>query len=319
MHLFFFSSICSKLEAVVTQSACQKFPKCCRVFSRLGRWSLCNNFLQGPIVKHCGCRHTSTDISWGGGELTHTHTHTHTHFLKYEALSMDGIALFKEKTENKRRRTPPLSFQPWPSATNHKTWLSEETTHRHEHSRNKQQCFMYTNTRTHKLCTNPTITNIRSIALTCSFSTHSCHPREPKRTYRSQSARTHTHKLYIHSSRTRIPHIQLIKPANMNQHWRRTSARLHTSQRKHTSEDISSFLYVPPNKSGPHCGGFAVHSQHLGQPAFTHTPYLKHCGGHPVSVCVCVRVCVVPLFHSLGFFSVRLVLFFFFCFVLFFF
>ena len=109
---------------------------------------------------------------------------------------MDGIALFKEKTENKRRRTPPLSFQPWPSATNHKTWLSEETTHRHKHSRNKQQCFMYTNTRTHKLCTNPTITNIRSIALTCSFSTHSCHPREPKRTYRSQSARTHTHTVH---------------------------------------------------------------------------------------------------------------------------
>lgn len=63
MHILFFSPICSKLEAIITHSTCQKFPKRCRDFSRLG-WYFLQQLLQGPIVKHCswlhGCTHTST-------------------------------------------------------------------------------------------------------------------------------------------------------------------------------------------------------------------------------------------------------------------
>lgn len=103
MHIFFFSSICSKLEAVVTQSACQKFPKCCRVFSRLGRWSLCNNFF---ARSYCETLRLQTHQHWHqwGEKLTHTQTHTLSgSHEKYKTLSMDGIALFKEKRRLKTR------------------------------------------------------------------------------------------------------------------------------------------------------------------------------------------------------------------------
>ena len=99
----------------------------------------------------------------------------------------------------------------------------------------------------------------------------------------------------------------------MKQHWHHTSARLHTSQRKRTTEDISSFLYVPPNKSGPHCGGFYCAQPTLGTSSL-HTLLTWNTAVAILSQCVCVCVCVVPLFHSLGVFSVRLVLLVFFLF-----
>ncbi len=85
---FLFSPISSKLGATVTPSTCQKFLKCCRVFSRLGRlfFFLCNNVCR--ILLWNTAAEFTTPIThthwnkWSRADTntqTHKHTHTHTH------------------------------------------------------------------------------------------------------------------------------------------------------------------------------------------------------------------------------------------------
>lgn len=119
----------------------------------------------------------------------------------------------------------------------------------------------------------------------------------------------------VHSSVTRNAHRKLyIYCVNAEQEslthsssnlqtWRSTSARLHTSQRKHTSEDISSFLYVPPNKSGPHCGGFYCAQPTLGTSSL-HTLLTWNTAVAILSQCVWVSACVCR--SSLSLFGVFL-------------
>ena len=155
---------------------------------------------------------------------------------------------------------------------------------------------MYINTHTHKLCTNPTITNIRSVALTCSVSTHSCHPCEPKRTYRSQSAlirnkkNAHT-KLYIYC--VDAEQESLTYSSSNLQTWSNTGTtpppgyiRARENAQLRIFHLSSTSLQINPVHTAE---GFTVHSQHLGHPAFTHS--LPETLRWPSCLSVCVCVC----------------------------
>lgn len=145
----------------------QKFPKCCWVFSSLGRCFLCNNFCKVLLWNTAADFMAADTATLNHRKTTNTHKLSLFHekqnlfFCKMEYHFLPQMFLLqtalicrsdrvswarwdehrltpenpqkcnklfsgkKEKrrgTENKRRHTPPLSFQLWPRATDHRTW-----------------------------------------------------------------------------------------------------------------------------------------------------------------------------------------------------
>lgn len=117
---------------------CQKFPKCCWVFSRLGRLYLWNNFCKVLLWNNCSSRHK------------HTHILYTEHHWKHDSKHIFILTLGKWKRREEATIFPAMTMGHQPQ-----TWLAKETTHIHKHYRSKQ-CFTLPDINTFKYYTDTT-------------------------------------------------------------------------------------------------------------------------------------------------------------------
>lgn len=99
---------------------CQKFPKCCWVFSRLGRLYLWNNFCKVLLWNNCSSRH----------KHTHTHILYTEHHWKHDSKHIFILTLGKWK----RRGHHLSSYDHGPPTTN----MVSQGDHTHTQALQKQ-------------------------------------------------------------------------------------------------------------------------------------------------------------------------------------
>lgn len=99
---------------------CQKFPKCCWVFSRLGRLYLWNNFCKVLLWNNCSSRHK----------------HTHTYFIQSttESMTANTFSFSLLGREEKRRGHHLSSYDHGPPTTN----MVSQGDHTHTQALQKQ-------------------------------------------------------------------------------------------------------------------------------------------------------------------------------------